>query len=129
MQEGAWRNLSYDISVDAEKNPIYVICREDTLQGPQPFEYIRNNSHCGSFFVDLNQGLGLGAGCTKCVSACGVGRSSCCCAFSAGGLAPYTREGLLHPHYIEMVRHLYGCTNVFLKILFIFRFRGCRVIL
>lgn len=106
MQDLALKITSYDISVGAEKSPIYVICRPGTLQGPKPFKYIRDNSLYNSV-LDLNPSVGNGSCCTKCVSACGVGRSSCCCAFSAAGLAPYTKDGLLHPHYIEMVFPVY----------------------
>lgn len=101
MQDLGPKIISYDISLGAEKRPIHVICRDDTYQLPKPFKYIRESSFHKSV-LDLNQSPGKGIFCTKCVSACGVG-GSYPCAFSAAELAPYTNDGLLHPHYIEMV--------------------------
>lgn len=125
MQVLAQRNSSYDISLGVENIPVIVTSREGTDEFPKPFTYIRNNKFHSSVST-LNPTVVKGVFCSKCVSDCGVGEC-CCSAFSGGGLAPYTNEGLLHPHYIEMVqsKNLFITMSIFFDALICFYRNVC----
>lgn len=108
--------ISYDISLGVEKIPVTVTCKDGSNRLPKPFKYIRENSFHKSV-LEMKQSNGKDILCA-CRGRSGCGKSSSCnCAFSAGGLPPYTKAGLLHPHYIEMVRNPFKtlwCSNLFL---------------
>lgn len=110
------KNVSFDLSVGIENCPIDILCTQGTQQGPRRFKYVKCNVRHGSAALKLPGIFKDGEYCKRvCGSGCGTRRKRCPCAgLSMGGLPPYEADGLLHPHYIEMVvllplKFVYNC--------------------
>ena len=102
MQDLGPKVISSDISFGAEKRPVTVTCEDGTHKLPKAFQYIRESTFHKSVGESRQHTRSEDLCTCRNRSGCGNSRS-CPCAFSAGGLPPYTEAGLLHPHYIEMV--------------------------
>lgn len=101
------KSVSVDLSVGAEKCPIDILCKDDTLQGPPHFKYVRCSFRHSSAHLQLPGRFKKGEFCNRvCGKGCGVKRRRCKCAHVHGGLPPYAADGLLHPHYITMVSYI-----------------------
>lgn len=108
MQDETFKRVCLDLSMGAEKCPVDILFREDTQQGPPHFEYVRSSFRHGSARIELPGIFKRGEFCMRlCGGGCGLKKRRCPCASVLGGLPPYGADGLLHPHYVEMVAYKY----------------------
>lgn len=102
------KDASVDLSRGVESCPIGILFKEDTLQGPLGFKYTRSSFLNQGATIELPAKFKRGEFCGSCRGkGCGGGRKRCPCSNFLRGLPPYGSDGLLHPHYIEMVVTLY----------------------